>query len=261
MTKNNNIFDYIKIIGISIFVILIQYFCVNYCILGETDVQINKGSMGLLYFGGVLIECCFDIIAVSLYMVSIICETIILTCDLFNGLMDNLDILICRASKRERIYEIFIRNVIKRNSILIIFEYLLFLLIERSPAVSDIKYVVMHFILIICLELIYFIFGFFFKNRYGYIWMLIIYFLPILFVGFLYFKGSDAWNIGKYFLLHNGMATWYTGITVIYQEYEMEWNTVVLSSSGNAIHMLIEIILCISLLYIGKFIFRKMQII
>ena len=268
MESVNKVWNLKKNACISIFGMLIRYFYVNYYLLNGEDALVKGNGLIQLYFGGLLIEQSFDIIAVSLQMLIIILETVVLVSDLHNGLLENLDILVCRVTSKSILYKNFLGQVLIRNIILVIFNYVLFMLFEKTePSFLEFSVLVIYFLQIILLELVYFTIDFTFKIVYGYVFMLLIYFAPIIFVGFMYANGSNLWQMGKTFFFHYIIFNWFHGLEVKYTESDIEWETISLTitSSNNMMNSLIQIfvpiILVICLYTTGKIYFQKSEII
>ena len=186
MKKFHSIYDIKKILIISICTMLIRYCYVEYYLFPEEVIKISNNDFCQLVFGGIPLEYSFDMIVVSIHMILIVLETIVIIYDLFNGLMDNMDILLSRVDNRKKMYWIFLSEVVKRDLMLMCFNYIFFLgFAGKLSDIEDSILILSLFMLIFSLQLIYFILGFLFKNVFGYIVMLLLYFGPILFRFFI----------------------------------------------------------------------------
>lgn len=253
--------DLWKISSISIFSMLLRCFYVNCYLFGGEEILISETGIFQLYFGGLLLEQSFDLIAISLQMLIILLETVVLVSDLHNGMIENLAILICRVSNKKKLYRNFIRHILLRDMLLVTFDYVLFLLLEQTmPDIAQIHILLTHFLLIVLLELIYFTLDFVFKIVYGYVFMLLIFFSPIIFIGFMYATGNDLWQIGKNFVFQYGIYNWFHGLTIVYVENDIKWN--VISYHINCFIPFFAIaMLFLGLYTIGKLYFQKLEII
>lgn len=253
-----------KITGISILAMLLRYFYVNCYIFGGEEIIPTETGVFQLYFGGLLLEQSFDLIAISLQMLIVILETVILVSDLHNGMIENLGILICRVSNKRILYQNFIVQVMLRNIILVTFDYGLFMMLEKTiTGFAQIYILSAFFLQIMLLELIYFTLDFAFKIVYGYVLMLLLYFLPIIFIGFMYANGNDLWLLGKRLWLQNGIYNWFHDLSVVYVESGVKWDAVSYKTFGSNDFMsfFITAILSLCLYTVGKICFQKSEII
>ena len=264
----NKLQDLGKIAGISILAMLLRYFYINSYLFGGEEILITETGTFQLYFGGLLLEQSFDLIALSLQMLIVILETVMLVSDLHNGMIENIDILICRVSNKRGLYRNFIGQVMLRNMILIAFDYSLFVLLEKTkPCSVQISILLTLFLQIVLLELVYFTIDFAFKIVYGYIFMLLLYFSPVIFIGFMYANGSDLWHIGKRFWFQYGIYNWFHNLSVVYVESSVKWDTVSyqITDSNTIINLFlpsfVTVILSLCLYAGGKICFQKSEII
>ena len=264
----NKVQDIGIIAGISILAMLLRYFYVNCYLFGGEEVLITETGIFQLYFGGLLLEQSFDLISISLQMLIVILETVALVSDLHNGTIENLDILICRVSNRGVLYRNLIGQVMLRNMILIAFDYSLFMLLEKTkPCSVQISILMMLFLQIVLLELVYFTIDFAFGIVYGYIFMLLFHFSPVIFIGFMYANGSDLWCIGKRFWFQCGIYNWFHSLSVVYVESGVKWDTIAyqMTDSNTVANLVLPFfvtaILSLCLYAAGKICFQKTEII
>lgn len=254
------LYDLKKCAAIGVCTVLLRYFYVEYYLFAGERVELSSGGRCQLFFGGIPVEYGFDMIVVSVHMIIIVLETIILPSDVYNGLMDNMVILICRAPNRKKIYDIFVRQIIKRDIFLVVFDYILFYgLTGCFPCMNDIAVMVMLLTLILSLQFIYFILGFLTKSVFSYVWIILIYFLPVLFVGFSYTNGKDIWKIGKFFWGQYSTYNWFHKLTVRYIEYNVVWESVFYEIDIKGVCSVIGILMCLILFYIGRKCFKRIQ--
>ena len=262
MKKFHSIYDIKKVLIISICTMLIRYFYIEYYLFPEEGMKISHNDLCQLFFGGIPLEYSFDMIVISIHMIIIVLEVIVISYDLFNGLIDNIDILLSRVEKRKKMYWIFLSEVIKRDLILVCCNYLFFLVFVRKiPNIDDGIVMFSLFLLIFSLELIYFIFGFIFKNVFGYIVMLLFYFAPLLFIGFSFANGYSIWKVGQYFVLQYGNYNWFHKIFALYTEYDWEWESIVFTINFEYMSIIVQIFISMILLYIGQESFKKIRVI
>ena len=104
------------------------------------------------------------------------------------------------------------------NLFITILNFIMFLAVEgHRPSVVDTKILLSEIILILLLDFIYLIIRCLSRNDLAYIGVLIVYFVPILFTGFLYVKGENGWVNGKCFLTNNFIYNYMHEIEFFYQ--------------------------------------------
>lgn len=237
--------------AVSIASMLLRLFYVRgYLFSGET-LEIQSGSLCQLYFGGLFIDYGFDAITISLQIMITLLEAVLIISDIVSGVEENLTVLVSRATTG-KIYRIMLLHMFRRNLLLIMFEYIIFLLIEREiPESAHLLIVADLLLTMIVLQLISIMISFLFRNSFGYVWALLIYYGPVLFVGFSYSIGNEAWKTGRYFILQYGTYNWFHAATVSFPEFATEWNSITFHLSDSC-SLLVMAAMCAALYMLGE---------
>ena len=67
--------------------------------------------------------------------------------------------------------------------------------------------------------------------------------------------------MGRYFLLQYGNYNWFHKILVQYTEYNWEWESIAFTTNFEFMFIMLQVLIGIVLLYIGKECFRKIRMI
>ncbi len=246
---------------VSVLAFALRWFYVSICLLSINTTEFYLGHLCQLYFGGICIEYAFDVVTISIHMILVLLEVVILTADLYHGLLENLDVLVSRMDSRRKLYRYFFHSILYRNVIVLLVEYLLFFTANRAlPTSADLAILLSFFAQLLLLQLTYFAIGFFFHTTYGYMWTIGFYFLPITFIGFCYSYEREGWKIGRYFSYHYVNYNWYHQIGILDTEWNIPWESVFFSHPSD-IKRWLGIGLWILALYLcGKWRFRKQEL-
>ena len=252
----------LKPLVVSFITFIIRYFYVNvYLGFYNNQVTIAQGVRSQIYFGGILIDYSFDIISLSFYVILFILEICYLTMDLFNETNDNLIILLARYKKNNVIYKEMLIKVLIRNCVLLLTNYIMFVLVERtSNWGQDIKIIFMLLIEIFSLQIVSYLFSFWKDSIIGYIVAFSIFFIPIMMCGFYYSIVNNIWRMGHYSMLHIPIFNWHNKLILYYVEENYEWTTSSIDLLDFKICCIISIILSIILIWIGKILCDKKQV-
>lgn len=175
-----------------------------------------------VYFGGISVDMSSDIFSVAVYMMMIIIEVIMVQTDTIPEVFHNMDILLCRAGSRGRLYMYMLTNVCGHALTIISVNYLLFLAAERAAFLPEqLLYVISELELVLALDLIYILLYSAIRNDICYVAVIALFVIPIMTVGFLRLYGEASWEHGKYYfpltLIYNYMHPYsYTYTAVDY---------------------------------------------
>lgn len=250
--------NFLRCIEIGFISFLIRYFYVNYYLLGEENIIVLKGTMSQLYFGGVPIDYGFDMFVLAFHMMIFVLESIVLPSEVYNGVMENLDILISRCSKKSKLFAKFVGVILQMDIIVALLNYSLFCICTKSsPCIQDVAVLGMLLISIVSYQMLYFAIGFISKSEFSYLWTFLMHFIPITFIGFSYANGKELWNCGRFFVLHCCIYNWYNALEINYPLYELVWKMPCFTLEFSYI---IGIMVCTLLVYVAKKCFDKIQI-
>lgn len=251
-----------KCLLVSLITFVIRYFYANvYLGFHNSLVTITEGVRSQIYFGGILIDHSFDLISLSFFAILFILEICYLTMDLFNDANDNMVILLPRYGKKHIIYKDILIKMILRDCIVVVSDYLFFLFVEHtSNGLEDFKVIFMLLIEIFHLQMISYLFSFWKDSIIGYIVAFIVFFIPVMVCGFYFSMGNVIWKIWHYSLLHIPLFNWHNKLIIYYVEENYEWNTSNIDLLNFKSSCLISVISSAVLVWIGKFLCEKKQI-
>lgn len=252
----------VKCLLVSLITFVIRYFYANvYLGFHNNLVTITEGVRTQVYFGGILIDYSFDLISLSFYVILFILEICYLTMDLFNEANDNMVILLPRYEKNSTIYREILVKIILRDSIVVVSNYVMFLFVEHTfNGREDFKVIFTLLIEIFLLQMISYLFSFWKDSIIGYVVAFIVFFIPVMMCGFYYSMGNDIWQMGHYSLLHIPLFNWHNKLVIYYVEESYEWTTSNIDLLNFKISCLISIVASVVLVWIGKILCEKKQI-
>lgn len=118
---------------------------------------------------------------------------------------------------------------------------------------------VFEFVFFLIMDFLYLVIRLLISSDWIYIVVLLFHFLPLLITGFLYWKGNQVWQLGKYILCCNYNQIYKIGLEN--REYEYSYVTPVFSIEYKFFRLLLEVVVIIALYLSGRKIFQKKRII
>lgn len=190
------------------------------------------GSEIQLYFGGITVDGSLNILMLAAYLLMIVIEVIAVNQDVMEG-FDNWELLVVRFKNRGAMFGYLTGQMAVSACFLTVSNYVLYLfLLQRGPCVQDIVIVLYELLLIWMLDYIYFLLLCIWKNSAVYVIAVILFLLPVLYVGFLYAAGTGFWETGKYYILLRSIYNYTQPMQMEYTDMGYVYQTVVFDLKG-----------------------------
>lgn len=210
--------EFFRILLSAFIIVLLQYVYVHTVVLGGQPLSGNTGKSGILYqlyFGGLFFENSMDSFALLCMLGIFIVQTMFLSGITIGEWFQNLEIMFYRTDQRWKLLNRLIYKLAIEQALFIVLDTVIVCAIEH---ILPIELMLSGGILCLLKGLMFTLFiillYFWIENEISYIIFGLFYFVPIVFIGFVYDKYQTIGKWGKIFILR-GNWSYYSSIKLL----------------------------------------------
>lgn len=223
--KIGKIFHILLCAGIAV---ILKYIYVHFVILGSGVMLGNENRAVVFYrlfFGGLFIENSMDSFSLLCSLGVFLAEGMLLNGALLGEWFPNLELMLYRAENRKKLLGMLTRKLAVNVVGITLCETVFVCITEQMiPGIEACVGIVLYVLKLCVLTLGTLYFSFFLTSEVAYAIMGVMYYLPIILLGFWYQKGNECWRLGRYFVLQRGNWNYSMPLTVWDTEGNQLWN-------------------------------------
>lgn len=207
--------------------VILKYVYVHFAILGSGVILGNNKRAEVFYrlfFGGLFLENSMDSFSLLCSLGVFLAEGMLLNGALLGEWFPNLELMLYRAENRRKLLVMVTRKLVVNLVGIILCEMVLVCAVEQMmPGIDVCVGMILYFLKLSMLTLGTLYFSFFLTSELAYAIMGVLYYLPIILLGFWYQKGNECWRLGRYFLLQRGNWNYGMPLTLVDTEGNHLW--------------------------------------
>lgn len=208
--------------------VILKYVYVHFVILGS-DVMLGNDNRAevfyRLFFGGLFLENSMDSFSLLCSLGVFLAEGMLLNGALLGEWFPNLELMLYRAENRKKLLGMLGRKLVLNLLGIILCETVIVCIVEQMlPGGEVCVGMVLYFLKLCVLTLSTLYVSFFVTSELAYAIVGVIYYLPIILLGFWYQKGNECWRLGRYFILQRGNWNYGTPLTVLDMQGNHLWD-------------------------------------
>lgn len=242
----------------AVVAVILKYVYVHFVILGSGVGLGNKNRAEVFYqlfFGGLFLENSMDSFSLLCSMGVFIAEGMLLNGALLGEWFPNLELMLYRAENRKKLLFMLTRKLALNLVGIVLGETVLVCMVEQMlPEVEVLVGIILYFLKLCVLTLGTLYVSFFLTSEFAYAVMGVIYYLPIILLGFWYQKENECWRLGRYFILQRGNWNYGTPLTVLDTQGNHLWDFEAFKSESQmgSIVILLVLVVVLYLVCIGR---------
>ena len=208
--------------------VILKYVYVHFVILGSGEVLGNDNRAEVFYrlfFGGLFLENSMDSFSLLCSLGVFLAEGMLLNGALLGEWFPNLELMLYRAENRNKLLGMLTRKLAVNVVGIMLCETLFVCIAEQMIPGTDVCAGMVLYVLklsVLTLGTLYF--SFFLTSEVAYAIMGVMYYLPIILLGFWYQKGNECWRLGRYFVLQRGNWNYGIPLTVVDRQGNHLWD-------------------------------------
>lgn len=231
--------------------VILKYVYVHFSILGSDVMLANEHRAEVcyqLFFGGLFLENSMDSFSLLCSLGIFLAEGMLLNGTLLGEWFPNLELMLYRAENRKKLLAMLSEKLVQNLMGIVLCETVIVCVVEQILPGADVCIgIILYFLKLCVLTLFTLYVSFFLSSELTYSIVGVLYYLPIILLGFWYQKGNECWRLGRYFILQRGNWNYGKALTVFDMQGNQLWNFEALEHAGQRESIVILFVLAVVL--------------